>query len=141
MANKFSGSALYMEWVYSGGTVVLSGQQRSVSLSPSVDMHDATAGDDADKVYLPGTKDAVVSYQGLMSQIGDSPSYTDVENALVEGTQGTLVIGPEGTQSTERKYTIPAISQGPNLNFPYDDVVEIACEFQKSGAMTRGVYA
>lgn len=142
MSNKFSGSALYMDWVYAGGTVVLSGQQRTVSITPSVDLHDSTAGDDADKDYLAGVKDAVISYQGVMSAVGDSPSYTDVEDALVEGTSGTLTVGPEGTAVGKRKYTVPAISQGPQMSFPYDDIVEIANEFQKSGgALTRTTYS
>lgn len=140
MANKFSGSALYIEWVYSGGTVVLSGQQRSVQLSPSIDLIDGTAGDDADKEYLNGPKDATVSYSGLMSKIGDSPTYTEVEEAVVEGVHGTLLFGPEGTTTASRKYTIPAIAQGPQINMPYDDAVEISVEFQKNGALGRGTY-
>ena len=141
MANKFSGSALYAEWVYSGGTVVLSGQQRSLSLSPSVDLLDGTAGSDADKEYLAGVKDATVSYSGVMSGMADSPTFMAVEAALAEGVSGTLYFGPQGTTSTYRKYTVPAISLGPSITIPYDDVVEISNEFQKNGALTRGTYS
>lgn len=141
MANTFSGSALYAEWIYGGGTVVLSGQQRSVQLTPSINLHNATAGDDADEDYLTGTKDATISYAGVMPKVGDDPSYIDVEDALVEGTSGTLIFGPEGTATGKRKYTIPAISQGPQMNFPYNDIVEISNEFQKSGSpLARATY-
>ena len=137
MANKFSGSALYFQWVYSGGTVLLSGQQRSVTITPSVDLIDGTAGDDADKEYLSGVKDATVSFAGVMSAMADSPTYAEMEAALVEGNAGTINLGPEGTASTKRKYIIPAISLGASIAIPYDDVVELSNEFQKNGAMTR----
>jgi hypothetical protein len=117
---EFTGTNLVAQWIYSGGTVTLV---------------DATAGSDTNRSYLATIKDATVSIN-LVAQTGG----TALEAALVEGAVGTLIIGPEGTASTKRKYTIPAISQGAKLNFPYDNIVEISCDFQASGAYTIGAY-
>lgn len=129
---EFSGSALVCKWIYSGGTVTLSGDQRTVTITPSINLINATAGSDADEAYILGTKDATASYSGVAQQGG-----TATEDALIEGTQGTLEIYPEGNTSGKRKYSMPAISMGPRYNFPYADVVELSVDFQKNGALAR----
>ena len=130
---EFSGSALVVKWVTTAGTVDLSGDYRTLNLDPSINMIEATAGSDTDKVYLPSVKDKKVSYTGVFQSAG-----TATEDALVEGTYGTLTIQPEGTATGKRKYTIPAYAQGGKFNWKYNDIVEINCDFQGSGAMTRG---
>ena len=132
---EYSGSALYFGWIYSGGTVVLSGDQRSVGFTPSVEFADTTAGSDARKGRLVTVKDAAVSYAGVAQSAG-----TALEDALVEGTQGTIILGPEGTAAGHRKYTIGAFSQGAKFNYPYSGVVEITCDFIGDGNLTRGSY-
>jgi hypothetical protein len=120
-----------MQWIYSGGTVVLSGDFRTFSTSPSVDLYEATAGADTHKSYLPGVKDQTIQV-GLVQQEGG----TVLMLALREGTQGTLVVGPEGTVVTKLKETYPAISMGPNLSQPYNNVPELSVTFQQNGAPT-----
>ena len=132
---EFSGSALSCSWIHSGGTVALTGDHRTVTISPTIGLAKATAGSDADEQYLATVKDAVVSWAGVVQSAG-----TALEDALIEGKSGTLIVGPEGTASGHRKYTIPAISMGPKMNFPFSDVAEMSVDFQKSGALTRGVY-
>ena len=127
----YAGSALVMQWIYSAGTVVLSGNFRTFSTSPSVDLYEATAGADTHKSYLPGVKDQTIQV-GLVQQVGG----TVLMLALREGTQGTLVVGPEGTAVTKLKETYPAISMGPNLNQPYNNVPELSVTFQQTGAPT-----
>lgn len=131
---EFTGSACVVKWVTTaGGTVDLSGDMRSVSWSPSIKFANATAGSDQDEVYLATIKDKKVSYKGVMQSAG-----TATEDALKEGTFGTLIVQPEGTATGKRKYTVPAFSQGAQLNWPYDNTVEITCDFQGSGAATLG---
>lgn len=130
---EFSGSALVFQWIWSGGTATLSGDQRTVSLSPSVDFADTTAGSDARRTRLPTLKDASVSYSGLAQGGG-----TATEDALAEGNQGTIILQPEGTAAGKRKYTIGAFSQGAKYNYPYSDVVEMTCDFVGDGNYTRG---
>lgn len=132
---EFSGSALVVQWIHPSGTVALTADSRSLSIEPTVKLYTATAGSDADEVYLSGIKDAKISWSGVAQTSG-----TALEDALVEGTSGTLIVGPEGTASGKRKYTIPAFSMGLQVNIPYDNVVELSCDWQKTGAMTRGTY-
>jgi hypothetical protein len=130
MAN-YAGSALYMEWIHSGGTVVLSGDFRTFSSSPSVDLYETSAGADTHKSYLPGIKDGSLQV-GLVEQAGG----TVLLAALREGIQGTLVVGPEGTAVTKVKETYPAICQGANRTQPYNNVPELSISFQQNGAPT-----
>jgi hypothetical protein len=132
---EFSGSALVASWVHSGGTATLTGDHRTVTISPTVGLAKATAGSDPDETYLATVKDATVNWSGVVQSGG-----TALEDALIEGKSGTLIVGPEGTVAGKRKYTIPAISLGPKMNFPFSDVVEMSVDFQKNGALTRGVY-
>lgn len=132
---EFTGKNLYAEWVYSGGTVVLSGNQRTLSAAPSVGLVDASAGSDTHKTYLVALKDGTYSYSGLLQEGG-----TAVLNALVEGTSGTLVIGKEGTAAGKPKESVPAISMGPQENWPYDNVCEFSCQFQQNGAPVDSTY-
>lgn len=131
---EFTGKNLLVKWIHTGGTVDLSGDFRTVSLTPSIGYANATAGSDASEVYLATVKDVKVSYSGVNPSAG-----TATEDALVEGTFGTLTIQPQGTATGKRKYTVPAFSSGANVTFPYNDTCEITCEFQGSGGFTRGV--
>ena len=132
---EFSGSALYFEWVYSGGTVTLHGDYRSADFNPSVDFADASAGSDPRKKRVVTLKDTQVSYRGVAQAGG-----TALEDALAEGTQGTINMGPEGTQSGKRKYVIGAFSQGAKIAMKYADVVELAVDFMGNGDLTRTTY-
>lgn len=131
----YSGTALYVAWVSAGGTTVLTGDHRTFTYTPSVDMIDATAGGDTSKVYIPNLKDGQCSVSLVAQAAG-----TAIQNALVEGTSGTLLVGPEGTVSTKQKMTIPAISMGVKWNVPYNDVVELTCDFQQAAARTDGAW-
>lgn len=129
---EFSGSALYVDWVYSGGTVVVSGNQRTCTLSPTVDFIDTTAGSDARKTRLPSLKDVTASISVLYQAGG-----TALEDALAEGNQGTLNVYPEGTATGKRKYIVGAFSNGPRINMPYSDVVDMQCDFTGNGTYSR----
>lgn len=130
---EYSGSALVFQWIYSGGTVTLSGDQRSVSITPSIDFADTTAGSDPRRKRLATIADTNFSFAGLAQTGG-----TALEDALAEGTPGTAIIQPEGTTAGKRKYTIGAFSQGAKYNYPYSDVVEVTCDFVGDGNYTRG---
>lgn len=132
---EYTGAGLYVQWVGSVSTVTLQGDFRSFSIKPTIGLAKATAGADADEVYLKTVKDAQMSWAGVAQTGG-----TVLEDALAEGVEGTLIVGPEGTATGKRKWTIPAIALGASFNIPYAEVVEIACDFQKSGAMVRGVW-
>lgn len=132
---SFSGSAVVIQWVHAGGTATLSGNQRSISITPTGDMIDATAGSDPWRKRLPSIKDWSASLSLLMPVGG-----TALEDAITASTQGTLIVAPEGTASGKRKYSGAAISGGGNINMPYADVVELTCDFSGNGELAYGTY-
>ena len=125
----YTGKNVYMTFIHPAGTVVLSGDFRTVNTSENVSLADATAGADADRTFLATIKDGNISYAGLHQSAG-----TALKQALEAGNVGTVILSPEGTASTKPKETYPVISMGAKMNYPYDNVVEVACEFTKNGA-------
>jgi hypothetical protein len=95
---EHTGSALYCQWVYSGGTLVLNTDYRTLDTSPTIGLVKASAGSDTDESYLTTLKDGKYTWKGV-SQTGG----TALENALVEGTAGTLTFGREGTATGKPK--------------------------------------
>lgn len=132
---EFTSSAMVVEWIYSGGTVSLGADHRTVDWQPTTDFADSTAGSDTTRTRLATIKDATAAYQGV-GQTGG----TVVAAALAPGTPGTLIIGPEGTASTKRKITFPCFAQGAQYSFPYADVVTLSCSFVANGAWTDATY-
>jgi hypothetical protein len=132
---EHTGKDLVVSFIHAGGTLVLNTDYRTLGVSPTIGLVKASAGADADETYLTTLKDGKYSYKGL-SQVGG----TVLENALVEGTKGTLIIGREGTVAGSPKETVPVISMGGQYNYPYDNVIEISCDFQKNGARTLATY-
>jgi hypothetical protein len=131
----FSGSSLYVEWIHSGGTLVLTGEQRTFSYKPGVKLLDQTAGSDVADSFIKGTKNGNASIE-LVQQAGGSATF----NALVEGAYGTLIWGEEGTATGKPKHTIAAYSMGPNVTHPYAGVSVLTCAFTQDGARTDGSY-
>ena len=132
---SYAGSTLYATWVTSSGTTVLSGDFRTFTLTPTINLYDETAGADSHAQYIPGLKNATCSF-GCLQQASGTAFYT----ALIEGAQGTLIVGPEGTASGKQKITIPAISMGVTWTQPYNELVSIDIQFQESGARLDGAY-
>ncbi len=132
----FSGSSLYMAWVYSGGTTTLHGSFRQFSYQPSLNLIDATAGSDSFRQYIGGIGEGgEVSWTSVMQAAG-----TALITALTRGNVGTLLVGVEGTATGKPKLTIPAISRGPQYSVAYDDVVEFSCSWQQSAAETAATW-
>lgn len=132
----YTGKDLYMTWVHSGGTAVLSSDFRTVSHNPTVSLANVTAGGDTDATYIARIKDATIDI-GLLMQSGG----TVLKAALCEGTGGTLIISPEGTASGKAYESFPAISLGAKMSYPYAEAVEVSCSFQKNGARAEATYA
>ena len=125
----FSGKSLHVDWVYSGGTVTLSGDYTQFTHTPSVALYEQTAGADDDRSFVVGEKDRTLAITARHQSSG-----TALLSSLVEGTEGTVYWSPEGTAAGKPKYSCPAISQGASENYPYNNVVEISVTFQGNGA-------
>jgi hypothetical protein len=125
---EITGKNLVATWAYSGGTVNLNTDFRTLSINPNIDLAETTAGADTDKTYIATIKDATIEWSGLYQSEG-----TALMTALEAGTGGTLTVYPEGTAAGKQPDIYPAIAMGAKLNIPYADVVEISCTFQKNG--------
>lgn len=132
----YAGSALYIAWVYSGGTVTLHGDFRQFNYTPSIDLYEESAGADTAKSYLAGIKDGAPS----LSMVAQAGSVAAWGTALVEGTGGTLLIGTEGTVAGKLKWTIPAISQGITYTQPYNNIVDLSVGWQQNGARVEATW-
>ena len=128
MANEFAGSAAYLEWVNSSGTLVLNTDFRTITYTPSMETIDATAGADAYRQKLASFTDVSLAFDGLFPSNG-----TATLTQLKEGTQGTVNYGPAGTASSAPKISFPAIAGGPGINESYNDVVAVSCTFELFG--------
>jgi hypothetical protein len=129
--NNITGQAAVINWIWTGGTVVLNTDFRSINTSETVDLAETTAGNDTHKTYLPTIKSGAIDYSGLYPS---GTAGTAIIAALAAGNMGTLLVYPEGTASGKLSRSYPAIVTGPKLNTPYADVVEISCSFTANGA-------
>jgi len=136
MANEFAGSAAYLEWIYSSGTVVLNTDFRTITYTPSMELIDATAGADAYRQSIASFTSVQLTFSGIFPSNG-----TAQMQALKERTTGTVNYGPAGTATNSPKVSFPAVVGGPAFNEPYADVVEISCTFSLyNGTVTYGAY-
>lgn len=126
--SHYKGNNLYVSF---GGTVI-SGDQRSLSKTGSVDTVDTTAGADTDKSYLTTLRDATFELT-ILDNGGDGSA---VRRALAEGNGGTLIYGPEGTAAGKPKYECYALVTAFNTEYPYAGEVEFTVSLQKSGDWT-----
>jgi len=134
MAEFIAGSTMVLNWIYSGGTISLAGDYRTVSWNPSVAYAETSAGSDTHVGRLTALKDATASVTLVAQTAG-----TQINAALAPGVGGTLVIQPEGTATNKRKITFPCYSDGASYEFPYNDIVAISCGFTGNGTHTDGV--
>jgi hypothetical protein len=130
---EFYGKDLQFTFNGTGGTANLSEYQRGASFSPSGKIDVNTTGAAGAETRQVGIKDFTVSYRGLWQSVG-----TAIEALLAFGEAGTVYLAPEGTATGARKYTLPVISQGPQVNLAYDGLTELNISFVGNGTVTYG---
>lgn len=135
--NTYAGSSLVLTWIQAAATTVLTGDHKSCTYTPTINLIDKTAGAATHKSYIPNVKDGSVTFNANM-QAGTNSGGTATFSTLSRGNIGTLQIQPEGTAAGKPKITIPAISQGAAQSWPYNDTVEVTVNWQQNGAETEG---
>ena len=115
----------------------MNGDYRTFTYTPSIDLADQTAGSDTNKSYLTTIKDGKASFGGLL-QGTNVAGGTLMAAGCAEGLTGTLKFSPEGTALGKTLYSMPAISLGAAMSFPYADVCDVKIDFQQNGARTEG---
>ena len=127
--NNITGKDAVISWVWTGGTINLATDYRSISVKENVDTAETTAGADTHKTFLPTIKSSTIDYSGVFPTGG-----TVLYAALAAGMGGTLTVAPEGTAAGKVSHAYPAISMGATYDTPYADVVTVTCTFQGNGA-------
>jgi hypothetical protein len=131
---EFVGSALVIKWIYSGGTVDLTADYRKFSYTPKIQTFEVSASSEVINSYITGLTDFTATYEGLAQKGG-----TALWDSLQCGTNGTIIVSPEGTASGTRKFTFVAFTvNDPMTDFPYNDVVKTTINWQGNGTLTRG---
>jgi len=134
---EYAGSANYIQWITTAGTLVMSGETRSLQITPSQETIDATAGQDTSKQFLPSFTTWDVSWEGVaQDHTGTAIAGTVYHSRLAPGTNGTLKVYPYGTAATSALFTMPAFAKGPAMSSPYSDVVTIATSWSVSSGGT-----
>jgi len=133
--NEFAGSALYGHWIWSGGTLVISTENRNFSYAENIETIDATAGSDATRRKIASFKNATASLSMTAQSDG-----TALIAACAAGVVGTLIFGEAGSVAGKPKTTMPAISLGISRSVPYADVVTYDISWESTGDPTYGVW-
>src|SRR5688572_31978311 len=137
MAELISGPTMVISWVYSGGTLNIAGDYRTLSWNPTITYEDVSAGSDTQIGRLTTLKDATAALT-VVTQTGG----TQMVAGLAAGQAGTLTVQPEGTAANKRKITFPAYADGAVSDMPYANVATLSCGFTGSsvlGNFTDGV--
>jgi hypothetical protein len=134
--SPYAGSAMYLGWVYSGGTVEIHTNFRNFNWSHDLNYIDATAGADQYEVLLGsyGTGQDITAT--VVGQVGGSVILT----AAGRNVAGTLIYGPEGNATGKLKYSIPATSKGASFSQAYNSVNEITLQWRQTSVETEGVF-
>ena len=133
--NEFAGSALYAHWIWSGGTLVISTENRNFTYSDQIETIDATAGSDATRRKISSFKNATASLSMTAQSDG-----TALLAALAAGVTGTLIFGEAGSAVGKPKTTMPAISLGISRSVPYADVVTYDLSWESTADVTYGAW-
>jgi hypothetical protein len=134
MPEFISGPTMVLGFAGTAGTTALAADYRTCTWTPTVAYAESSAGSDTHVGRLTALKDSTAA----VTLVAQATTGTALIAPLAAGVFGTLTIQPEGTATGRRKITQPAYSDGPVIEFPYNDICVISCGFTGSGAFTDG---
>lgn len=106
--DRYGGENFYGEWIHSGGTVTLSGNQTVFTWTRGSQMRDATAGSDdaVNEAYVRADE----SFAITMRATSDAGGTAALVTGFVPGTEGTLIFSTgKGKATGQPKMTAVAI--------------------------------
>ena len=122
----------------SGGTLTdISNTLTDVSFPQSVDTAETSAFGSSAKTYVVGLTDATISVSGMFDATVDA----HLNGILGQAATVSFEYGPEGSTSSNVKYTGECILTSYEKSGAIGDMVSYSAEFQVSGAVTRGTYS
>lgn len=124
---KISGKNVYVSFA---GTA-LGDSLRNVQISQSQETADATAGADSYRNYVSTVKTVEVTAEAVMKDYANGGSA--LRSLLAVGSEGTLIIGVEGTAAGKPKFGFFARINQADEAVPYNDVVTISLTWEMAG--------
>ena len=104
---------------------------RSWTLNTQADVIEDTAMGDAARTYLAGLTSADASIEVYWDETD-----TNGQGALAPGTSVTLVLYPEGADSSDTYYTGTALVTSKSITGSFDGMVEASISATYTGAVT-----
>ncbi len=103
------------------------------TMETTADVIESTQLTDTNKTYEVSRKDGTVTIEAAWDE-------TDSNGQIVlqEATGVTLLLYPEGADSGDYFYTVPAIVTGNSVAVTMDDLIRLSITCQINGAITRG---
>lgn len=131
---KYRGKALFVRFVSSAGTADIQSDFTTFDVDRSLDTVDVSSGNVNDKEYIDGLKDATATLKMYDNNTEAAQSGTALLAKLVEGLQGTVSWGPQGTATGKPKGSFAAWVKSHKPTYPFDKGIEVEVQFQKTGA-------
>jgi hypothetical protein len=131
-----SGSAAFALWVTSDGTTTLTGDYRTLSYTPTIELYDQTAGADGALSYITGREGGDFSI-GMVLQATDGSA---IQAQFEKGKVGTMTWGEQGSVTTKIKRVAPMICTGAKITVPYNEVIDFTADFKQNGTATLGTF-
>lgn len=103
------------------------------TMETTADVIESTELSDTSKTYEVSRKSGTVTIEAAWDE-------TDSNGQIVlqEATGVTLLLYPEGADSGDYFYTVPAIVTGNSVAVTMDDLIRLSITCQINGAITRG---
>jgi len=103
------------------------------TLETTADVIESTELSDTSKTYEVSRKSGTVTIEAAWDE-------TDSNGQIVlqEATGVTLLLYPEGADSGDYFYTVPAIVTGNSVAVTMDDLIRLSISCQINGAISRG---
>ena len=103
------------------------------TMETTADVIESTQLSDTNKTYEVSRKSGTVTIEAAWDE-------TDSNGQIVlqEATGVTLLLYPEGADSGDYFYTVPAIVTGNSVAVTMDDLIRLSISCQINGAITRG---
>lgn len=125
-----------------GGSLTdISNTVNDVTVSRAIETGETTSFGNSSKTYIVGLADATISVTGSFDTTVDN-HLTSLIDAQIAGTNtsASFEAGPQGTASTNVKYTGECLVTSYEVNPSVGDVVTYSLELQVTGAVSRTTY-
>tara|TARA_E500000331_G_C17229389_1_gene701907 strand:- start:760 stop:1149 length:390 start_codon:yes stop_codon:yes gene_type:complete len=103
------------------------------TMETTADVIESTQLSDTNKTYEVSRKSGTVTVECMWDETD-----TNGQIVLQEATGVTLLLYPEGADSGDYFYTVPAIVTGNSVAVTMDDIIRLSISCQINGAITRG---